>query len=360
MAMRRQEVPPGLLGRDDIDWDAVVRLHAPRLRRRVAQRVSDPAVVDDVVQETFVHAYRRWPTYDQSRPMWPWLVAIAVNLGWRWSQASLLLEAESDDVLVDMPLLDYIGAAGSDDHVANLDRRAAIRVALDGMTARHRRALLRWELERRSAEELAASEGMTTEELRAVVVRARRSLRRRYLAVAGEGPFAGVALGLGALAARWRERMARVVSSGGWAEAAGAFAAAPVVAVAGMAMLTLAPAPTPDVPVSVPLAEQPVAFVHDTADDETAANGAAIAGAPTTSVGGASAQPTPAARAAPTLSAGPAAANVVAASNSQQMNMAVDKPNGETEWQSESEFNCEGGVVARTVCRLDGLIPPSG
>src|SRR5688572_15012483 len=93
MAMRQQEALTGPLGRDDIDWDALVRMHGPRLQRRVAQHVADPEVVDDVVQETFVQAYRRWSTYDQSRPLWPWLVAIAVNLGWRWSKARRLAEA---------------------------------------------------------------------------------------------------------------------------------------------------------------------------------------------------------------------------------------------------------------------------
>lgn len=360
MAMRRQEAPTETLGRDDVDWDALVRLHGPRLQRRVAQRVADPAVVDDVVQETFVQAYRRWSNYDQSRPLWPWLVAIAVNLGWRWSQAGLLVGAESDDVLVEAPLLDYIGAAGSDDHVANLDRRAAIRVALDGMTVRHRRALLRWELERRSAAELAASEGMTPEELRAVVVRARRSLRQRYLAVAGEGPFAGVALGLGALVARWRDRAVRMTSSGGWAEAAGAFAAAPVVAVAGMAMITLAPPPTQYTPPPATLAEQPVAVVPDEAPaTEPLAPVAAVAGAPTTRVASASPQAGATADAAPTVSAGPAAAGVSHASVEKQANVAVDKPTGNTEWHHRSETYCESSV-ARVVCWVKELVPSTG
>lgn len=357
MAMRRQEVPAGPLGRDDIDWDALVRLHGPRLQRRVAQRVADPAVVDDVVQETFVQAYRRWSTYDQSRPLWPWLVAIAVNLGWRWSQASRLVESESDDVLLDVPLLDYIGAAGSDDHVANLDRRAAIRVALDGMTARQRRALLRWELERRSAAELAAAEGMTTEQLRATVVRARRSLRERYLAAAGEGPFAGVLVGLGGLAARWRERLSRLASSGGWAEAAGAFATAPVVAVAGMAMITLAPAPNADAPVDRTPAALPVAFVQDADSGSSASPSAAVPEARPTELVGAAAQPAPTTTAAPTLAAGPATANMAATPNSQRSDLTLDKSGGGTTVGSESERDCHEGVVVGTVCRVIGLVP---
>jgi RNA polymerase sigma-70 factor (ECF subfamily) len=356
MAMRQQEAPTRPLGRDDIDWDALVRLHGPRLQRRVAQRVADPEVVDDVVQETFVQAYRRWSTYEQTRPLWPWLVAIAVNLGWRVSKAGRLAEAESDDVLVEAPLLDYIGAAGSDDHVANLDRRAAIRVALDGMTMRHRRALLRWELERRSAVELAASEGMTPQQLRATVVRARRNLRERYLAAAGEGPFAGVALGLGALVARWRDRLARIASSGGWAEAAGAFAAAPVVAMAGMAMITLAPAPTVDRP-NVQPAEQPVAFVHDAVSGAATAPDGAVSSAPTVGVVGAPAQSAPPPAAAPTLAAGPAAAGVDMTPDSHRTDLALDGPNGGTESHEQNRINCEYNVVTTAVCQVSEAAP---
>jgi RNA polymerase sigma-70 factor (ECF subfamily) len=347
------------MDRDDLDWDEVYRLHAPRLRRRLAKRGADPAIVDDVVQETFIQAYRRWPTYDQSRPLWPWLVAIATNRAWRWSQASQRVGAvEGDEGSVEVPLLDYF-QAGSDDHVANLHRRRAMRTALDGMTEKHRRILLAWELGDRSVSDLAASEGLSPEELRATVVRARRSLRRRYLAAAGDGPFGWVIVGLGGVVTRWRDRLTRAASTSGWAEAAGSLAAAPVVAVAGMAMITLVPAPASHAPPPSTIAEKPATvaqtmpIVPEPAEPvQLGSTPIAIPSSPTESVS----TPPPVAR---TIAAGPAAANLATTPTEKQAQLNLDGSTGDTEWHYRSETYCES-VVAQALCEVRGLIPPTG
>src|SRR5687768_17435365 len=168
----RHQRPDDPMGRIDLDWDTLVRLHGPRLRRCVAKRVPDPAIVDDVVQETFIQAIRRSSTFDRRRALWPWLVGIAANKAWRWSQATQRAAEVEEDLpeVGEEPLLDYLDA-GSDDHVTNLHRRIAMRQALDSMTEKHRRILLAWELGDRSVADLAAAEEMTAEELRATVVR---------------------------------------------------------------------------------------------------------------------------------------------------------------------------------------------
>lgn len=364
MAMRHRQ--PDVPDRDDVDWDALFQDHGPRLRRRVAKRVPDPAIVDDVIQETFIQAYRRWPTYDRTRPLWPWLVGIAFNRAWWWSKATqkvAAVESEDADLLVEEPLLDYLDA-GSDDHVANLHRRAAMRRALDGMTEKHRRILLAWELGDRSVSDLAAAEGMTTEELRATVVRARRSLRRRYFDAAGDGPFGWVVVGLGGVVARWRERFARVATTSGWTEAATSLATAPVVAVAGMAMITLVPAPPSQAPPAGTLAEEPAAYVHD-APSPTPAVGTAPAAVSTPSATAVAASAPPPVAAAPaattsTLSAGPTAAAMTTSSNSQQMQFGVDGPNGGVESDQGNEVNCGYNVATTAFCELSATLPPQG
>ncbi|HEX2039537.1 MAG TPA: sigma-70 family RNA polymerase sigma factor [Acidimicrobiales bacterium] len=358
--MRRHQRPDAPIGRDDVDWDELFRLYAPRLRRCLAKRVADAAIVDDVVQETFIQAYRRWSTYDQSRPLWPWLMAIAANRAWRWSQASRrAAEPDGGTRFVGPPLRDYL-QAGSDEHVTNLHRRRAMRTALDAMPEKHRRILLAWELGDRSVADLAASEGMTPEELRATVVRARRGLRRRYLDAAGDGHFGWVVVGLGGLVSRWRDRLARLASNGGLAETASSLAAVPMVA-AGMAMITLVPAPSSQRPPVGSLAEKPVALVQGPPTDRPApaADEAAVAAAPATEAVG---TPWPARTgtspraAAPTVTAGPAAAVVAAGPNSYRQDVNVDKPGGGTTVTSGSSQECEG-IVLGTTCEVLGLLP---
>ena len=362
MAMRDERPdPPG--GRDELDWDALVRQFRPRLRRRMARSVPDPAILDDVVQEALVDAYRGAKTYDRTRPIWPWLVGIAAKRAWQWSQASLrAAELEESDVTAfgvgREPLLDYLDA-GSDDHVTNLHRRSAMRRALQGMTEKHRRILLAWELGDRNVERLAEIEGMTTEELRATVVRARRSLRRRYLDAAGEA-FGWVVVGVGGLAGRFRDRFTRIASTSGLTEAAGTFAAAPVVAVAGMAMITLMPPPPSQAPPVGTLAEQPVAFVRE-APTPAAAGGVPAAAASTPSPATA-APPAPTAPAADvktsTLSAGPAAASMTSSSGSQQMQLEVGGPTDSAESRRWNAVNCEYNVATTAFCQVSGGLTP--
>lgn len=63
---------------DPLDWDEVYRTQAPRLRGVIARRVEAGAV-EDVLQETFLRAYRSSDRFDASRPIEPWLTTIAVH-----------------------------------------------------------------------------------------------------------------------------------------------------------------------------------------------------------------------------------------------------------------------------------------
>jgi len=51
----------------------------PRLHRYCARMVGSALDGEDMVQEALFHAYRRLETFDESRPMAPWLLRIAHN-----------------------------------------------------------------------------------------------------------------------------------------------------------------------------------------------------------------------------------------------------------------------------------------
>ena len=75
----RGELPPGA------DDDAAVRqlysLHASALHRYVARFCPDRASADDIVQETFIRAWRHLPQLcADERPIRPWLFRVARNL----------------------------------------------------------------------------------------------------------------------------------------------------------------------------------------------------------------------------------------------------------------------------------------
>jgi RNA polymerase sigma-70 factor (ECF subfamily) len=333
----------------EVDWDTVVRDFTPRIRRLVARRLADAAAIEDVIQETFLKAYRRWSTYDPSQPLGPWLATIAANLCWeRWQAAQQW--ADAAEAFEETPLPDYFGLAGSDEHVARLDREVAVHLALRRMTPRHRRVLYRWELERRSTAALAAIEDVSPEVLKATVVRARRNFREYFLAVAGEGPFAGVVVGLAGWLNRWREKANRVAVSGGnWVEASGAWVAAPVLAAAGMAMLAVAPTSTTEAVSPRPVAGQPVVAVHDAESEVPPPGGppaaASVSELPRTVAPSAAPSAGLPVRAAaqPTLTTG---------TRSPSGSIETENPIAPHEWRTAFgvPVNCEAGLLTRTTC----------
>jgi RNA polymerase sigma-70 factor, ECF subfamily len=63
---------------DRVKWlEELVREHQARLRAFVCLRTGDPDLADDIVQDVFVIAYRKFETLDLSAPMFPWLLTVA-------------------------------------------------------------------------------------------------------------------------------------------------------------------------------------------------------------------------------------------------------------------------------------------
>jgi len=83
------EKDPSVLERDLVrraregDRDAfseIVRSHQRRVYGVALRMTRRHEVADDIVQETFLRAYRSLAGFDEERPLGPWLSKIAVNL----------------------------------------------------------------------------------------------------------------------------------------------------------------------------------------------------------------------------------------------------------------------------------------
>ena len=61
-------------------FESLVVEHHVRVRALVRSLGVDPDWVDDIAQEAFLTAYRRWDTYDPSRDFGKWLRGIAANI----------------------------------------------------------------------------------------------------------------------------------------------------------------------------------------------------------------------------------------------------------------------------------------
>jgi RNA polymerase sigma-70 factor, ECF subfamily len=75
------DAPGGPAGDVDTAVRQLYALHAPALRRYVGRFCPDRAGADDIVQETFIRAWRHLPQLSsEDFPVRPWLFRVARNL----------------------------------------------------------------------------------------------------------------------------------------------------------------------------------------------------------------------------------------------------------------------------------------
>lgn len=168
---------------DSMDWTSLVAEHEPRLRRVVARRVPTD-LIDDVVQETLLRAYRSRHALDLDRPIGPWLATIAIRVA-----TDLSRHARSDVGLAGVTAL---SAAGPDAELATIERMALIRRALAALSPRHRHLLESVALDGVSQVALAQREGVAPEVIRSTVLRARQRFRVVYERLAQEHGLVGL------------------------------------------------------------------------------------------------------------------------------------------------------------------------
>ena len=70
----------GAKGGDKVAFGGLVRAFQGRVRTFFAVRLRDASLVDDLSQDVFLKAYQRMDTFDVSRPFYPWLKGIAMNV----------------------------------------------------------------------------------------------------------------------------------------------------------------------------------------------------------------------------------------------------------------------------------------
>lgn len=173
---------PSLVEGDEHDWDLVYETNAPRLRRYVARLVA-PALVEDVLQETFLRAYKSRSSIDRSRPLAGWLAVVARRTSidmLRHERVRTRAEQMAQECL---PRPQTVEEA-----LLNGLRWEAILQALHGLTEGQRQLLLAGELGAESADP-----SLSYEATKSRLARARRSFRQLYAHFSAHADVAGTA-----------------------------------------------------------------------------------------------------------------------------------------------------------------------
>ncbi|WP_419944146.1 RNA polymerase sigma factor [Candidatus Poriferisodalis sp.] len=189
---------------DDEAFAELVREYRPQLLGHARRKLGCPEAAEDAVQEALVRALRAMPRFNGSYLVGPWLHRILSNVcsdeGNRLRRENEKTErfASNDKAL--KPSATTEGELGLD-----LDD-AALMDAVDSLSEQYREALMLRFVEELSYEEVAAKAGVSEENARARVSRARNAVRAA-LKLAAAAPVALIGL------LRRGERAAAAVTS---------------------------------------------------------------------------------------------------------------------------------------------------
>jgi RNA polymerase sigma-70 factor (ECF subfamily) len=170
-----------------LNLDTIYRTHAAMVTRWVARLVGGDVEIEDIVHEIFLVVHKRLPTFRGDSNVTTWLYGIAVRVvsdrrrgrrwrrwfGWRGGR-----DKEGNDIV------DAARALGPS-ALEMLESQEAQRIVyqvLDRLTEDYRTALILFEIEGLSGQEIASVTGTSIENVWLRLHRARKQFTRRFLA----------------------------------------------------------------------------------------------------------------------------------------------------------------------------------
>lgn len=157
-------------------WSVLYQQHHERVYRRLCFFVGQPAVAEDLAQETFARAVAALAGFDGRSSFTTWLFGIANNVGRNYLR-DRSTQRRGEQRLAEIAALGPGGEAADRAHL----RRARTEVlyeVLSGLPGHLREAFVLREIEGLSMQEAAAQAGVTTNNMTVRVWRARDAIRR--------------------------------------------------------------------------------------------------------------------------------------------------------------------------------------
>ncbi|WP_437672530.1 RNA polymerase sigma factor [Sorangium sp. So ce131] len=165
-----------VLDGDDRAFAAVYRALAPRVQRLLERLSRNPALADDLTQETFLRMFRARAGYRRGEQVLPWAATIARRLFIEHLRRARHEQLDAPDV-VDRAAPPGTAAAPDEEIAARRMAEAVARV-LDGLPVRQGEAFRLVREEGCSLQEVAARLGCSEMAARLCAHRARTSIRR--------------------------------------------------------------------------------------------------------------------------------------------------------------------------------------
>lgn len=165
-------------------FEELVRRHQQRIHRLAVHMLRNAAEAEDVVQETFIRAYRAIDRFDGRSEPYTWFYRIAVNLSLNRIRARKSARAtqDADDPRLDGLLADTRPGGDPGGAAARRELYVALCAAIDGLSDTLRTTLLLVCVDGRSHEEAGAILGAPEGTIAWRIHEARRKLREAMAA----------------------------------------------------------------------------------------------------------------------------------------------------------------------------------
>ena len=168
-------------GGDSEAFRALVERHSRAVYRLAVRMTGSPQDAEDVVQETFLKAYKQLGRFESRANFGTWLHRIAVNCS-----IDLIRARAHRETGHDTPDLEELGAAadaGTRGHVSperlmlSAEVQARVQAAMDGLSPMERAAFALRHFEGHSIDEISRSLGLKTNATKHSIFRAVRKMR---------------------------------------------------------------------------------------------------------------------------------------------------------------------------------------
>ncbi len=177
------EMPDGLLIAEHLEgsdeaFEILYRRYNDRLVGWFVRRLDDRALAEDLAQDTMVRVLKYADSFDQDRPMWPWLKTTAHRV-----MVNHLQNRPDDDKSLEDQ---YEDEGEADPLLSSVEERPALERVMRALSERHRTALSLRYVRGWSPGDIADYLGMTRNACNQLMYRARNAARREYERICGE------------------------------------------------------------------------------------------------------------------------------------------------------------------------------
>jgi len=177
----------------DAEFSALALPHLQAVSRIARALVQNDSDADDLVQETYLRAYRYWHTFDRATDCKRWLATICRNAFYDFKNAEGAVSSVEPEELESLAAVRVHKAAieaGLGDMYARLDLGPAIMKAISALDPAFRAVVVLSDIEEFSYDEIASALGIPVGTVRSRLYRARRLLQEALMVYGLDAGFA--------------------------------------------------------------------------------------------------------------------------------------------------------------------------